>query len=191
MSAVLLAPIAVDATEAARFAGRPVTVLATARDAISRNRALQGRTEPLVALVEDPAFLDGACRLVDDGADFVTALGDRLPSLPSPPRPIDELTILARPLGAGIDTVFRRTLWEQLGGFDEHQPEADFWLRALDGGARGALLEGRLPRGTDKLDAARFLARHGARIERNFVAILSARERMFLLLEGEARRRQP
>jgi hypothetical protein len=164
-------------------------VVVTARDAISRNRALQGRSEPLVALGENPAFLDGACRLLDDGADFVTALGDRLPSPPSPPRTIDELTILARPLGAGIDTVFRRTLWERLGGFDEQQPEADFWLRALDSGARGVLLESALPHSTDEIDARPFLARHGARIERNLVAVLAAREGMFLALEGEARRR--
>lgn len=189
MSVALLAPIAVDGARATSFAGRAVTPLVVARDGASRNRALAARDEPLVALVEDASFLDGACRLLDGGADFVTALGNRLPSPPSPPRALDELALWTRPLGAGIDTVFRRALWERLGGFDERLPEADFWLRALDAGARGLVLEGALPRSVEELDAAPLLARHGARVEGKLAAILTARERLFLALEGEARRR--
>jgi hypothetical protein len=183
--------------ELAARTGTPV-VLATG----GRNAALGELDTALCVLWSagqplDLDFLHAAARLLGERERlwFVTSFGARVP-VPGEPAatPVDERSILARPLHSHVPTVFRRTLWERLGGFDEQLPagvDPDFWLRALADHAAGVVLDGALPGGAPWDEAPGdwrpFLERHGRCIERVGAAALLAKEAVFRELERRAR----
>ena len=197
--------------EAAREVGPriDVRIAGGGRGGDARNQAIAGSSDELSAFVCDGEPLDGefleeARRRLDADAHLglVTGFGDRVPAaLGGAPRPLDETTLLARPLAAHVPTVFRRGVWAQLGGFDVTLPageEPDLWLRALDAGVAGAVIEARLPSGRpwqpagppppadDDARWAPFFTRHATRVLRAGQAALLHKERMFRELERRA-----
>jgi hypothetical protein len=141
-------------------------------------------------------FLGQACYLLDKepGVDFVSGWRrgpfDRADDEALPCEPWH---LLARPWLAQVPTLFRRTLWEELGGFDEAlglaQP-LDLWLRALGAGKRGLALDAGLgsaiPFGREALPArdeaqaclGALFAKHRALVEANLERVVVERERV-------------
>lgn len=91
-------------------------------------------------------------------------------------------------------TMMRRSLWQRLGGFDETLPTfelLDFWAAALEGGARGAILEEPLlnyrvrpnsgyrrsiQSATYRARLAHFYLKHGDAVQRHGVDLVLAKE---------------
>jgi glycosyltransferase involved in cell wall biosynthesis len=121
--------------------------------AAARNTALRHARAPLMALLDSddlwsPRFLQAQLAILDSspGVDIVTGnartLGSvehGLPSRPWPdPRPSPNLfTILSDEFSVFIMSVFRRRVYDTIGGFDEMlrtNEDFDFWLRAAVAG---------------------------------------------------------
>lgn len=150
---------ATDRTEAAarHAAGADPRVVivrqANAGLSAARNTGLRHSTAPLVALLDSddlwaPAFLEKQLAVfrADPSVDIVTGnaleLGgprDGQPARPCPdtrPRP-DLTSILADEQSVFVMSVFRRRVYETIGGFDEAlstNEDYDFWLRAAIAG---------------------------------------------------------
>jgi peptidoglycan/xylan/chitin deacetylase (PgdA/CDA1 family) len=65
------------------------------------------------------------------------------------PPPYSVAEAVGRGACGHISTVFRRNVWETVGGFDESLPayeDVDFWLRVLEAGFRGHILDDALLR---------------------------------------------
>lgn len=144
--------------EAARHAaGRDprVTIIRQPNAGLSaaRNTALRASSAPFVALLDSddlwaPGFLEkqlailqgpGAPDIVTGNAWNLGGLRDGDPARPYPDaRPQPDLTaILADELGVFVMAVFRRRVYEVIGGFDEAlrtNEDYDFWLRAAIAG---------------------------------------------------------
>lgn len=125
--------------------------------AAARNTALRRSSAPFIALLDSddvwmPTYLERQLSTLeaDPSVDIVTGnawtlggLYDGLPARPFPdPRPQPDLTtILADEYSIFIMSVFRRRVYDRLGGFDESlatNEDFDFWLRAALAGFRFA-----------------------------------------------------
>lgn len=138
---------------ARRFAARDSRLMLLQQDnrglAAARNTALRQAKGGLMALLDSddlwmPRFLEAQIAVLDarPEVDIVTGnartLGsheDGLPARPWPdPRPSPDLrTILIDELSVFIMSVFRRRVYDTIGGFDEMlrtNEDFDFWLRA-------------------------------------------------------------
>jgi glycosyltransferase involved in cell wall biosynthesis len=123
----------------------------------ARNHALRCATGEFIALLDsddrwEPAFLDAQVAILRRRADvaLVTGNGRNLGGprhgqtcRPYPdPRPEPDLaTIIADDEAVFIMTVFRRTVYERIGGFDESMrsnEDYDYWMRAALAGFRFA-----------------------------------------------------
>ena len=121
----------------------------------ARNTGLRASTAPVIALLDSddmwaPAFLERQMAILasDPSVDIVTGnawnLGgpqDGEPARPQPDRrPQPDLTsILADEESIFVMSVFRRRVYEVIGGFDESlqtNEDYDFWLRAAIAGFR-------------------------------------------------------
>jgi peptidoglycan/xylan/chitin deacetylase (PgdA/CDA1 family)/GT2 family glycosyltransferase len=140
--------------------------------ALARDHGCRTTSAPYVLWLDaddllDPTFLEKtAVRLDQDPSlDFVatgTEMFGEATGAWLPPPPED----LVRHLAEGsfcITTLFRRRLWERIGGCDPTLSAAedwDFWLRALERGQRGAVVPEHL---------FRYRIRSGSRDERGLV----------------------
>ena len=138
---------------AARAAARDprITLLQQKNRGLSaaRNTALRHSSAPVVALLDSddlwaPAFLERQLAVLHsrEGIAIVTGnawnLGGRWDGKPARPypdaRPQPDLTaMLADELSVFVMSIFRREVYETIGGFDETLPtneDYDFWLRA-------------------------------------------------------------
>lgn len=152
--------------------------------AAARNAALRAASAPLLALLDSddiwaPEFLAEQVAILDarPDVDIVTGnawtLGsheDGLPARPTPdPRPAPNLaTILTDELSVFIMSVFRRRVYETIGGFDDMlrtNEDFDFWLRAAIAGfvfARNDKPLGYYRRRDDSLSASQVRMLRGA-----------------------------
>ena len=119
----------------------------------ARNLGIAATSSPLVVLLDGddlfaPEYLERASTLLAEREDLsfvccaLTAFGRASYRWKPPPYTIAEA--LGRGACGHISTVFRREVWELLGGFDETLPayeDVDFWLRALAAEMRGAILD--------------------------------------------------
>jgi glycosyltransferase involved in cell wall biosynthesis len=143
--------------------------------AAARNEGLRVATAPAIAILDsddtwEPEFLEAQLAILAEGPqiDVVTGnawfLGgphDGDPARPFPdPRPQPTLaTIIADETAVFIMSVFRRWVYEAIGGFDESfrtNEDYDFWLRAARAGFRFARNDrplGHYRRGHDSLSA--------------------------------------
>jgi len=136
---------------------RRVRVLQQNNGGISsaRNRALRDASGSLVAILDGddvwlPAYLerqlailasDPACDIVTGNAWFLGSALDGQPARPSPDdRPDPTLArMLEDETAVFIMSVFRRRVYEVIGGFDESlrtNEDYDFWIRAAIAGFR-------------------------------------------------------
>jgi glycosyltransferase involved in cell wall biosynthesis len=119
----------------------------------ARNDCLRAATGPLVALLDgddiwSPAYLARQVRIFEERPEIDIVTGNAWflggpssgqPARPVPdPRPVPDLTrILADETAVFIMSVFRRRVYETIGGFDEAlrtNEDYDFWLRAAAAG---------------------------------------------------------
>jgi peptidoglycan/xylan/chitin deacetylase (PgdA/CDA1 family)/SAM-dependent methyltransferase len=120
--------------------------------AAARNSGIRLTSSPYIVLLDaddllEAIYLEKAAHLLDERSDLdlVTCAiqafeGASYTWTPPPCTLVDTLTRG----GPHISTMFRRTLWETLGGFDEGLPgyeDTDFWLSALETGGRGTVLD--------------------------------------------------
>jgi hypothetical protein len=117
------------------------------------NDGIGGAASPLVVILPTgdalaPTYLEQASELLAarDDLSFVCCaryeIGRTIRRWKPPPYTV--AAALARGECGHISTVMRRELWERLEGFDEALPDyadIDFWLRALERGDRGAILD--------------------------------------------------
>lgn len=172
------------------------------------------------ARAETVFFLEPGCRLepgycrrgleilaAEPEVDFVSCPGPRA----ADPRPgglragggLNLPDLLGRLGAVHPAALFRRRLWRQLRGFDEELPGLecdDFWLRAVAGGARGAVLDEALVRGRparwrgdlrreQRIPALTALfAKHRRLFEGDPAAVLVPREGRLHELSGRRRR---
>lgn len=165
---------------AARWAARDprVRVLRQANAGISsaRNSALRASSGEIIAILDsddlwEPGYLDAQVGILTSrpDVDVLTAnalfLGSRLNGRPARPwpdtRPDPDLaTILADETAVFIMSVFRRRVYETIGGFDEAfrtNEDYDYWLRAAAAGFRFTRNDqplGRYRRRDDSLSAS-------------------------------------
>jgi hypothetical protein len=143
--------------------------------AAARNDGLRAATAPVIALLDsddacEPEFLEAQLAIlskrpqidvVTGNAWFLGGPHDGDPARPFPdPRPQPTLAaIIADETAVFIMSVFRREVYEAIGGFDESfrtNEDYDFWLRAALAGFRFARNDrplGRYRRGHDSLSA--------------------------------------
>jgi peptidoglycan/xylan/chitin deacetylase (PgdA/CDA1 family)/GT2 family glycosyltransferase/SAM-dependent methyltransferase len=119
--------------------------------AAARNLGVGLTSSPYVVLLDaddvlEPTYLERAAQLLDErpGVGFVTcamrAFGDA--DYVWIPPPCTWLQTLVRG-GPHVSTMFRRALWEAVGGFDEGlagYEDTDFWLSAIAHGFGGEVL---------------------------------------------------
>jgi peptidoglycan/xylan/chitin deacetylase (PgdA/CDA1 family)/GT2 family glycosyltransferase len=119
----------------------------------ARNVGIAETTTPVVALLDsrgvfDPTYLQKAGEVLreDQYLSFVCcavqAFGDT--SFRWTPPLYAVADVIARGGCGDISPVFRRELWERIGGFDEAlkgYEDVDFWLRALELGFCGTILD--------------------------------------------------
>lgn len=124
----------------------------------ARNVGVEATTAPLVLLLDaddvlEPTYLEKAAALLSEREDLsfvccaLQAFEGATYRWKPPPYTIGEA--LGRGACGHISTVFRREVWERVGGFDEALPayeDADFWLRALLAGLSGVILDEALVR---------------------------------------------
>jgi hypothetical protein len=185
-------------------------------------RASNGRQLVFLGGVEPPdsSFLEAALRTLARNPDwwFVAAWHDGVPQTRDRPAKLLGFSdLLARPWFIDTPTVFRRELWQALGGFDEELrglEDLDFWIRALASGKNGAVIEEPVfdpkPWGPSlgydhpdaKQEARRVFERHAKwfeahweetllgkeRIVRELFALRSALEKRAVALRGEESR---
>ena len=152
--------------------------------AAARNTALRHARGRLMALLDsddlwEPRFLEAQTAILADrpDVDIVTGNGwtlgsheDGLPARPWPdPRPAPDLwTILGDEFSVFIMAVFRRRVYDTIGGFDEMlrtNEDFDFWLRAAIAGftfARNDEPLGHYRRRDDSLSASQVRMLRGA-----------------------------
>ena len=139
---------------------RPVRVIRSEHRgaAYARNLGLAETTAPLAVLLDgddafEPRYLELAADVLRDREDLsfvccaLQAFGRASYRWKPPPYTVAEA--LGRGACGHISTVFRREVWERNGGFDESLPayeDVDFWLRALQQGYRGVILDEALVR---------------------------------------------
>ena len=123
--------------------------------ATARNQAMHAATAPLFAILDSddlwgPSFLaaqlailedDSAVDIVTGNARFLGGPLDGRPARPFPdPRPDPDLArIISDETSVFIMTVFRRRVYDTIGGFDETfrtNEDYDYWLRAALAGFR-------------------------------------------------------
>ncbi len=143
--------------------------------AAARNDALRAATSPVLAILDSddlwaPAYLESQMAILDRHPDIDIVTGnavllggphDGLPARPYPdPRPAPDLsTIIADESAVFIMSVFRRRVYDAIGGFDEAfrtNEDYEFWLRAALAGFRFARNDrplGRYRRRSDSLSA--------------------------------------
>jgi len=168
----------------------------------ARNYGVSVTQSPYVVLLDaddrlDPSYLDKLASRLDaePALDFVScglrAFGETRYSWTPPP------CTLADQLAGGsvhISTLFRRRMWDALGGFDPSLPaheDWDFWLTAMERGFCGAVIDeallhyrvragSRYHRGICGDTYARtmgtILEKHAAAVEENAVAVLAAKK---------------
>lgn len=119
----------------------------------ARNTGIAATGAPLVVLLDgddlfEPTYLERATRLLEEREDLsfvccaLQAFGRASYRWKPPPYTVAEA--VGRGACGHISTVFKRDLWERVGEFDEALPayeDVDFWLRALELGFRGAILD--------------------------------------------------
>jgi peptidoglycan/xylan/chitin deacetylase (PgdA/CDA1 family)/glycosyltransferase involved in cell wall biosynthesis len=133
----------------------PVTVLRVEHGgpAAARNAGIERTRSELVLLLDGddllaPTYLERAASLLGERPDLafvscgIAAFGNASYRWTPPPYTIAES--IARGACGHISTVFRRTLWETVGGFDASLPayeDLDFWLSALEHGFVGEIID--------------------------------------------------
>jgi peptidoglycan/xylan/chitin deacetylase (PgdA/CDA1 family)/SAM-dependent methyltransferase len=119
----------------------------------ARNLGVAQTTAPLAVLLDgddlfESTYLDRAATLLAERPDLsfvccaLQAFGEASYRWKPPPYTVAEA--IGRGACGHISTVFKRELWDQVGGFDSDLPayeDVDFWLRALELGYRGAILD--------------------------------------------------
>ncbi len=117
-------------------------------------RASQGAHVVCVGVGDrlDPRYFESACAALardTDGKLAVVTSWTRWQGLGGDaslraPRRCDLATLLVRPDSIHPASMFRRSAWEAVGGFDEdlaNLEDYEFWLRVLEHGYRGTILE--------------------------------------------------
>ena len=121
--------------------------------ASARNAGIAATSAPFVVLLDgddlfEPSYLERASRLLREREDLsfvccaMQAFGRASYRWKPPPYTIAEA--LGRGACGHISTVFRRSLWEKIGGFDPSLPayeDLDFWLMALEHGFVGEIID--------------------------------------------------
>lgn len=119
--------------------------------AAARNLGIRLTSSPYIVLLDaddriEPTYLERASRILDEkpGLDFVTCSVQAFEGASytwTPPLTL--MDTIARG-GPHISTMFRRRVWESVGGFDESlsgYEDMDFWISALENGSHGELIE--------------------------------------------------
>ncbi len=120
--------------------------------ATARNLGIRLTTASLIVLLDaddllDPTYLEKAAGVLETRSDLsfvscaIAAFGQISYEWMPPPCTIVETITRG---GVHISTMFRRELWEAVGGFDSTLPayeDTDFWLSALEHGFQGEILE--------------------------------------------------
>jgi peptidoglycan/xylan/chitin deacetylase (PgdA/CDA1 family)/glycosyltransferase involved in cell wall biosynthesis len=121
--------------------------------AAARNRGMDATSAARGVFLDgddllEPTYLELATRLLDKREDLsfvccaLQAFGEASYRWKPPPYTIAEA--IGRGACGHISTVFERELWDEVGGFATDLPayeDVDFWLRALELGYRGAILD--------------------------------------------------
>jgi peptidoglycan/xylan/chitin deacetylase (PgdA/CDA1 family)/glycosyltransferase involved in cell wall biosynthesis len=154
----------------------PVRVIRSEHRGVAhaRNLGIAATTAPRVVLLDgddafEPTYLEQTGGLLDERDDlsFVCCALQAFEGASFRWKP--PAHTVADAIGRGacvhISTLFRRELWDQAGGFDETLPDyayedLDFWLRVLELGFRGVILDDAL---------LRYRVRRGSRYERTLV----------------------
>jgi len=120
--------------------------------AVARNRGAGATQAPYIVFLDADDVLAGgyieqtAARLdADEGLSFVSCAVQAFEgaSYTWKPRDCTALTTLTHG-SVHVSSMFRRTLWDAVGGFDASLPayeDLDFWLRAIRLGFRGEILD--------------------------------------------------
>jgi peptidoglycan/xylan/chitin deacetylase (PgdA/CDA1 family) len=130
-----------------------VVRLEHAGPAAARNTGIERTTSELVVLLDgddlfSPTYLEKAGSILETQADIafvscgLVAFGNASYGWTPPPYTISES--IGRGACGHISTVFRRGVWEAVGGFDSTLPayeDLDFWLSALEHGFVGAVID--------------------------------------------------
>lgn len=141
--------------------------------AAARNLGIENTRSPLLVLLDaddvlEPTYLEKAAALLERRPDlgFVScalqAFGGA--SYRWKPPPFSPTETLGRGACGHISTMFRREVWESVGGFDASLPayeDLDFWLSALELGFEGEILDEAL---------VRYRVRQGSRYHRGISA---------------------
>jgi peptidoglycan/xylan/chitin deacetylase (PgdA/CDA1 family)/GT2 family glycosyltransferase len=162
------------------------TLLSTSNGgpATARNLGIQSTRSPLLVLLDaddalEPTYLEKAAALLERRPDlgFVScalqAFGNA--SYRWKPPPFSPAETLGRGACGHISTMFRRGVWECVGGFDASLPayeDLDFWLSALEFGFEGEILDEAL---------VRYRVRQGSRYHRGISAATYQRAKAALL----------
>ena len=166
----------------------------------ARNIGLESSTAPLVVFLDaddlfESTYLERATEALAERPDLgfvccaLQAFGRASYRWKPPPYSIAEA--VGRGACGHISTVFRREIWQAVGGFDPALPayeDVDFWLRALELGFRGlildaALLRYRVRRGSRYHSAVvqgHYLPAKELLIDKHFDAIESQGEEVFV-----------
>ena len=192
----------------AELEGADERVIRTANRGVSaaRNTGIGATTAPLLVLlyaddVLEPAYLEAAASRLESEPElaFVSCAMRGFGAADyvwSPPRPE-----LVEAVSRGVvhaSSMFRREMWQAVGGFDESlsaYEEMDFWTTVLEHGFEGAVLAEPLLRYRVRPDSMyhgairpdhhvrlmrRFYAKHGDTVARHWKALLLAREAFIL-----------
>jgi peptidoglycan/xylan/chitin deacetylase (PgdA/CDA1 family)/glycosyltransferase involved in cell wall biosynthesis/SAM-dependent methyltransferase len=178
----------------------------------ARNHGIRLTTAPYIALLDAddlfaPTYLERAAAMLDENAalGFVSCgmrcfgAADEV-WVPPPPNLIESLTRGVVP----VSSMFRRAMWEAVGGFDEQLPaheEVDFWTTVLEHGFEGVVLpepllhyrirsgsmyQAAIRRDTHVALMERFFRKHAATLDADPERVLLAKER-FLQEQREHR----
>jgi peptidoglycan/xylan/chitin deacetylase (PgdA/CDA1 family)/GT2 family glycosyltransferase len=139
----------------ARVGERGVTVIRTDHrgPAHARNVGVESTASPFVVLLDaddlfEPTYLERAVSVLAERPELsfvccaLRAFGRASYHWKPPPYSLAEA--VGRGACGHISTVFRREIWDAVGGFDaafSRGEDIDFWLRALELGFRGLILD--------------------------------------------------